>query len=44
LALSEEFMLDVFPDDSLPGEHWRFFQPGREAPHFVVSGGGSDTA
>jgi hypothetical protein len=36
LVLSEDFMLDVFPDDSgdsLHGEHWRF----------VVRGGGIDT-
>jgi hypothetical protein len=28
--------LDVFPDGSVTGEHWRLFRPGMEERHFVV--------
>jgi hypothetical protein len=39
--------LDLFPDDSLDdvtdSERWRFFQPGADGPHFLVTGGGCDT-
>src|SRR5437879_2638782 len=40
LALADDFSLEVFPDDSLEGEHWRLFTPGGEGPHFVVTGTG----
>jgi hypothetical protein len=40
LDLSGGLTLDVFPDDSLGGEHWRLFQPGTEWEHFVVTGRG----
>ncbi len=40
LALSDGLTLDVFPDHSLPGEHWRLFSPGADAEHFVVTGEG----
>ena len=40
LALSGGLTLDVFPDHSLPGEHWRLFSPGADAEHFVVTGEG----
>jgi hypothetical protein len=32
--------LDVFPDDSLGKEHWRFFKPSTERPHFIITGHG----
>lgn len=38
LSLEGGFLLAVFPDNSLREEHWRFFVPGAEAPHFVVDG------
>ena len=37
-VLSRDFSLEVFPDDSLPLEHWRLFNPYAEQPHFVVTG------
>ncbi len=42
LTLSEGFVLEVFPDDSMDGEHWRLFKPATEEPHFVVTGAGLD--
>jgi hypothetical protein len=32
--------LEIFPDTSLPNEHWRLFSPGREGSHVVVTGAG----
>jgi hypothetical protein len=43
LLFSEGIKLEVFPDDSLPDEYWRFFKPGTEENHFVVSGEGVET-
>ena len=40
IVLGEGFALDVMPDDSTSGEHWRMFVPGDEQPHFVVTGAG----
>ena len=40
LILDHGYALDVFPDDSLSGEHWRIFKPSAEEPHFVVTGKG----
>ena len=43
LTFSHGFALEVFPNDSLPGEyseHWRLFQPYSEAPHYVLTGSG----
>jgi hypothetical protein len=40
LDLSQEFRLEVFPDDSLDSEHWRLLRPATDAPHFVVTGAG----
>jgi hypothetical protein len=28
----------MFPHDSEGDEHWRFFKPQTEEPHFVVTG------
>jgi hypothetical protein len=39
LNLSQDFRLDVFPDDSFKSgntEHWRLFEPAMETKHFVV--------
>ena len=32
--------LEIFPCDSMKGEHWRLFQPSTEQDHFVVTGMG----
>jgi hypothetical protein len=34
------YELEVFPDDSQDGEHWRFFQPHTDGDHVVVTGAG----
>jgi len=43
LSLEQDFALEVFPDASPsphdPREHWRLFQPGTEARHFVMRSG-----
>lgn len=38
LTLTGGYVVEVFPDDSLPGEHWRFFRPGDLDSHLVVTG------
>ena len=38
IVLDSEYVLDVFPDDSLSDEHWRIFKPSSEATQFVFSG------
>jgi hypothetical protein len=43
IVLDDDYALDVFPQDSLRGEHWRIFKPYLEGPHFVVTGKGLDT-
>jgi hypothetical protein len=47
LTLDQNVRLELFPDDSLDdvtdSERWRFFQPGTDGPHFLVTGGGCDT-
>ena len=40
IGLEGAYALDVFPDDSLSGEHWRIFKPYAGEPHFVVAGKG----
>ena len=42
IVLSGDVTLDLFPDDSLENEHWRFFQPRSGEKHFVVTGRGLD--
>lgn len=34
------YSMDVFPVESLEREYWRLFQPGKDGPHFVVTGRG----
>ena len=43
VVLDEGYVLDVFPHDSLPGEHWRLFRPSTDDPHFVMTGKGLET-
>ena len=40
IVLRQGFTLDIFPDDSLPDEHWRLLSPSTKTPHFVVTGNG----
>jgi hypothetical protein len=40
LLLESGLTLQVFPNDSLVGEHWRLFTPGSDAPHWVYTGNG----
>ena len=41
LFLSGDHVLEIFPDDSFEGEHWRMFRPDRrDHPHFVCAGEG----
>ncbi|MFN3651079.1 MAG: hypothetical protein ACK47B_16005 [Armatimonadota bacterium] len=40
LELSEGCCLEVWPDDSLPGEHWRLLRSENLDSHFVVTGEG----
>ncbi len=42
LQFSENFRLEIFPDDSLPEEFWRFFRYSKGENHFVVGGNGID--
>jgi hypothetical protein len=40
IGLQDGYNLEVFPDHSESGEHWRFFKPYTAEPHFVFSGRG----
>jgi len=40
LLLEGGLILQIFPNDSLDGEHWRLFRPGSDAPHSVYTGKG----
>lgn len=42
LNMNDIYSIEVFPDDSLEGEHWRLFRPDAEISHFVVSGRGAE--
>ena len=42
IFFEKEMVLEVFPNDSFEGEHWRLFRPYRGEPHFVVNGKGID--
>lgn len=39
IALGGNLSLELFPDDSLDGEHWRLFVPVGREPHLVVRAG-----
>lgn len=38
LLLEGALTLQIFPNDSLDGEHWRLFRPGSDEPHTVYTG------
>jgi hypothetical protein len=40
IDLSGGYHLTLFPEGSA-GEAWRLFEPGEDAPHFVMEGNGS---
>lgn len=40
LLLEGGLALQIFPNDSLVGEHWRLFRPGSDAQHSVFTGQG----
>lgn len=40
LLLEGGLKLQIFPNDSLVGEHWRLFRPGSDEPHWVFTGQG----
>ena len=40
IVMSHDVTLEVFPNDSLEGEYWRFFPAYSHARHFVVTGRG----
>jgi hypothetical protein len=40
LLLEGDLTLQIFPNDSLEGEHWRLFRPGNDEPHWVYTGNG----
>jgi hypothetical protein len=41
IELEQESFLEVFPDNSLPGEYWRLFNPGNDHSHVVMTGAGA---
>ena len=41
IRFSNDISLELFPDDSLAGEYWRFFRLGDSSNHFVVTGKGA---
>jgi hypothetical protein len=40
IAMEDNLVLDILPDDSLSHEHWRLFTPDSQDAHFVFSGQG----
>jgi hypothetical protein len=40
IILSNGYKIEIFPDDSLEKEFWRFFQLDSDPRHFVVTGKG----
>jgi hypothetical protein len=40
LLLERGLTFQIFPNDSLDGEHWRLFRPGNDEPHWVYTGSG----
>lgn len=40
LLLEGGLTLQIFPNDSLEGEHWRLFRPGSDEQHWVFTGTG----
>lgn len=44
IVFANAMVLEVFPNDSFDGEHWRLFKPYLDEPHFVVTGAGVQSA
>lgn len=42
IILLNNTILELFPDESEDSEHWRFFTPGSEESHFIVTPDGID--
>jgi hypothetical protein len=40
IFFEDEAVLEIFPNDSFEGEHWRLFRAYLDEPHFVVTGHG----
>ncbi len=40
IDLQDGYRVEVFPQDSETGEHWRLFSPSANARHFVLTGKG----
>jgi hypothetical protein len=40
ISLTQRYILDVFPSNSLEGEHWRLLPNSPKRDHFVVTGRG----
>lgn len=40
ISLTPQYTLDLFPSDSLEGEHWRLLPNSPKRDHFVVTGKG----
>lgn len=38
LILERDLTMQIFPNDSLDGEHWRLFRPGSDEPHSIFNG------
>jgi len=36
IGFSNDYLLEVFPDDSLKEEYWRFFGNNPQEEHFIV--------
>jgi hypothetical protein len=43
LLMESGLTLQIFPNDSLEGEHWRVFRPGSKDPHSVFTGQGFES-
>lgn len=40
IQLERGFFLEMFPNYSAVDEYWRLLKPGKDEPHFVVTGNG----
>ena len=43
IFFKDETVLEIFPNDSFEGEHWRLFRPYRDESHFIVTGKGIES-
>lgn len=44
ICFSAGYALEVFPNDTLEEEYWRFFRPDMDERHFLVTGQGIEKA